>query len=121
MKLDQIIPDEATRRIVYVVFGVIGLALGVSQTVVASLEQSQPAWLTAAFAVYAYLAAAGFTVSQANTSNTPETVVIGSQEEGFAQPDLGLVTLSNPEPVEGDEGQEAPTAGSIPQDAPKHA
>ena len=118
MKLDQIIPDEATRRIVYVVFGVIGLALGVSQTVVASLEQSQPAWLTAAFAVYAYLAAAGFTVSQANTGSTGGTAFITRRLGEDEPPNLELSTvadLDKPEP------EQVPTAGSIPQDAPKHA
>lgn len=121
MKLDQIIPNEDARRVVYVVFGVLGLALGVAQTVVASMEQSQPAWLTAAFAVYAYLAAAGFSVSQANTSSAPVEVVIGSQEDGFANQDPDLVIIANPEPVEDGEVEQFPTAGSVPEDAPKHA
>lgn len=122
MKLDQIIPDESNRRVVYVVFGALGLALGVTQTAFASVEAAQPAWLTAAFAVYAYLAAAGFAVSQANTSSgtVQEAPVIGLQDQSGAQ-DPDKVLLANPEPGEFEEGQVTPTAAVDPADLAKHA
>lgn len=80
MKLDQIIPNEKIRGRIYVGFGAVGLLLGVAQTVVASLELGQPPLLTAGFAVYAYLAAAGFSVSKANTG---VVTVDELSQEGF--------------------------------------
>lgn len=67
MKLDQIVPNGKVRRVIYVIFGVIGLGLGVAQTAYSQLEMPHPDWLTVSLSVYAYLAAAGFAVSQANT------------------------------------------------------
>lgn len=97
MKLDQIIPDEAVRQKVYVAFGAIGLLLGVTQTVVASINVEQPTWLTTAFAVYAYLAAAGFSVSVANTGTEAKAAVI-TEEPPFVE--------------------QVPTAGSDPAQIP---
>lgn len=111
MKLDQIIPNENIRRVVYVVFGVLGLGLGVFQTVYASMEQDQPAWLTASFAVYAYLAAAGFTVS---TVNTPSTV-LPTAEETVLPEDPANVGFEEEYP------QEVPTAGADPVETARHA
>lgn len=122
MKLDQIIPNEKIRRTVYVVFGVLGLGLGVFQTVYASVEQEQPAWLTAAFAVYAYLAAAGFAVSQANTTthSLSEAPVIPVQDN-FGHQDPDLILLANPEHPEFEEiPQEVPTATADPAASARH-
>lgn len=44
-----------TRLIAYMVFAVIGLALGSIQVGYAAAEAGQPVWLTVALAVYAYL------------------------------------------------------------------
>lgn len=66
--LDQIIPDPAKRKPVYRVFALIGLVLGAVQVGFASADAGQPIWLTVAFGVYGFLAAAGFTVAQANTN-----------------------------------------------------
>lgn len=121
MKLDQIIPSETTRKSVYVVFGAIGLILGVAQTIYASIEQGQPMWLTAAFAVYAYLAAAGFAVSTANTP-TATPVVQGDGE--VAEVELGqeMDHVFTSEPSEFEEvGQVTPTAAVDPADLAKHA
>lgn len=74
MKLEQIVPNPNVRKPVYAVFAALGLALGAFQVGFASAEAGQPTWLTVAMAVYAFLAGAGFAVSQANTvtpSGTP--------------------------------------------------
>lgn len=65
--LENIIPDGRVRRIIYRVFGAIGLVLGATQVGFATAELGQPVWLAVSLAIYAFLGAAGFAVSQANT------------------------------------------------------
>lgn len=76
--LDQIVPDGTSRRIIYRIFAGTGLVLGATQVGFASAQAGQPVWLTVALAVYAFLGAAGFTVSQANTPTAAD------QRQAFA-------------------------------------
>lgn len=65
--LDDIIP-AAARKKVYAVFALIGVILGAVQVAYASIASSgQPAWLTAALAVYAFLGGALGLTARANT------------------------------------------------------
>lgn len=114
MKLDQIIPDETVRKSIYVVFGVVGLALGVAQTAFTSLGQEQPSWLTVGFAVYAYLAAAGFVVSTANTPTA--TKAPSAIEDTPSLEEMQTIPIGA-----ANETQEVATAGSDPVELAKHA
>lgn len=126
MKLDQIIPDEKIRKSIYAVFGVIGIALSVIQTVYGSLEMAQPAWLTASFAAYGVLAAAGFSLSTANTSVTFSGRASKSEPEApFTLEDLhaaGVRVVDGDQPLAGfEEPVQVPTAGVDPASTAKHA
>lgn len=112
MKLDQIIPNENVRKVIYSVFGGIGLILSVIQSVYASQSLDQPGWLVGAFAAYGVLAAAGFTVSLGNTPSA-SPLVTGTGE--VAEVELGeeVNYVFTPE--------ETPTAGSDPAADAKHA
>lgn len=75
MKLEDIIPSAAARKPIYQIFGLIGLILGAVQVAFTAIpDSSQPVWLGVALTVYAFLAAAGFTVSQANTVTPTATI-----------------------------------------------
>lgn len=63
-KLEEIIPNADVRKVVYQVFGVAGLLIGVLQVAMAG---DVPPWLDITLNVYAFLAAAGFGMSQAKT------------------------------------------------------
>lgn len=63
--LTDIIP-AAWRARVYAVYALIGLALGVTQTVYLTTATAQPGWLTASLAVYAVVGTAIGSVAKAN-------------------------------------------------------
>lgn len=62
----SVIPDAKARKIVYSIFGLIGIAIGATQTGYSSASLDFPQWLTIATGVYSYLAAAGFGIAFAN-------------------------------------------------------
>ena len=63
--LTDIIP-AAWRARVYAIFALVGVALGVTQTIYLSTATAQPGWLTAALAVYAVVGTAIGAVAKAN-------------------------------------------------------
>lgn len=65
--LTDILPP-AQRRIAYVVFALLGVAVGAIQVGYGAAETSQPTWLTVALAVYAFL---GGALGMTAASNTP--------------------------------------------------
>ena len=65
--VEEIIPEGRIRKIVYIVFGVLGLVLSCIQVGIAAAQAAQPIWLTVAFAVYGFLAAGAFAKAQGNT------------------------------------------------------
>lgn len=68
--LTDVMPAHV-RRVLYVVFAVVGLALGAAQVGYGAAEAGQPTWLTVALAVYAFVGTGlGFTAS-ANTPTRP--------------------------------------------------
>lgn len=56
------------RGILYLAYGILGVALGAIQVGYSAAEQGQPTWLTVTLAVYAFVGA-GFGLTAA--SNTP--------------------------------------------------
>lgn len=72
--LTDIIPAQWRAR-VYAIYALIGLALGVTQTVYLSTATAQPGWLTAALAVYAVIGTAIGAVAKANVPVAPVTPV----------------------------------------------
>lgn len=68
--LTDVMPAHV-RRVLYVTFAVVGLALGATQVGYGAAEAGQPTWLTVALAVYAFVGTGlGFTAS-ANTPARP--------------------------------------------------
>lgn len=47
--------NESQRKIVYVVFAIIGVVLGATQVAFSTMEVANPVWLSVAIAVYAFL------------------------------------------------------------------
>lgn len=70
INVGNIIANPKTREVIYSVFTVLGVALGATQVGFSAAQQGQPAWLTVALAVYAFLGAAGLGVARANTPTT---------------------------------------------------
>jgi hypothetical protein len=66
INIGSIVPSAQARKIIYGIFGAIGLVIGATQTAYSSAGQAIPIWLVAAMAVYGYLAAAGFGVAYGN-------------------------------------------------------
>lgn len=66
MKMTSIL-TPAIRSRLYVVYAVIGLAIGSIQVGFGAAEAGQPVWLTVSLAVYAFLGGALGFVAQANT------------------------------------------------------
>ena len=65
--LNDVMPAHV-RKVLYVIFAVVGLALGATQVGYSAAEAGQPTWLTVALAVYAFVGTGlGFTAS----ANTP--------------------------------------------------
>lgn len=72
MTLKDLIP-VGSRRKVYAVFALVGLALTSIQISFAAAEAGQPVWLNVAFAVFGlWSTAVGFT-ARSNAFETPET------------------------------------------------
>lgn len=70
--LTGVLSDKA-RKTMYVVYGLIGLALGAVQVGFSSANVGQPSWLTISFAVFGFLAS-GFGLTAASNvfgSDTP--------------------------------------------------
>lgn len=66
MGLNDVLSAEA-RRVLYAVYGFLGLALGAVQVAYAAASVGQPTWLTVTLAVFAFLGVGlGFTAA-ANT------------------------------------------------------
>lgn len=82
--MHDILPPTA-RKIAYVVFAVIGVAFGATQTGFTTAEVAAPLWLTVAFQVYLYIGGAFGLVAAANTAK-PTAQVKG------ADPDPETVT-----------------------------
>ena len=82
MRLDQIIPDNSIRKIIYQIFGALGIVLGAVQVALGSFTGAEPEWFTAVWAVYGFLAGAGFTLSQANTvTPTAKATIAGTGDD----------------------------------------
>lgn len=63
--------SESKRKVVYLVYGFIGVGLGATQTAFTTAEAITPLWLTVALAVYLYIGGAFGLVAAQN---------VGSQE-----------------------------------------
>ena len=62
-----------TRKVLYVLFAIIGLGLGATQVGFASADAGQPTWLTVALAVFAFVGTGfGFTASANTNQDRPE-------------------------------------------------
>lgn len=67
MGLNEILPAKV-RKVLYAVYGFVGLGLGAVQVAYSSAGSGQPAWLTVTLAVFAFVGTAlGFTAA-ANTT-----------------------------------------------------
>lgn len=91
--LTDIIP-AAWRARVYAIFALVGVALGVTQTIYLSTATAQPGWLTAALAVYAVIGTAIGAVAKANVP-TPDAAPVDPQpvtREFVVQDETGVIT-----------------------------
>lgn len=64
--LTELMPPAA-RKAVYLVYGLIGLGLGATQTAYSAAGTSQPTWLVVAFAVFGFLGTGLGIVAAGNT------------------------------------------------------
>lgn len=69
------------RRVLYIVFAVIGVVFGATQTAFVTAEVAAPIWLTVAFQVYLYVGGAFGLVAATNTT-TPTAQVVGAEGVG---------------------------------------
>ena len=91
--LTDIIP-AAWRARVYAIFALVGVALGVTQTIYLSTATAQPGWLTAALAVYAVIGTAIGAVAKANVP-TPDPAPLEVQPVtpvSVVQDETGVIT-----------------------------
>lgn len=72
--LASVVSNPSIRKIVYTVFVVAVVAAGATQAAYASLGDGQPAWLTAALNVLAYLAVPVGGLALANTPSSKSSV-----------------------------------------------
>ena len=91
--LTDIIP-AAWRARVYAIFALVGVALGVTQTIYLSTATAQPGWLTAALAVYAVVGTAIGAVAKANvpTGQAPAPDVQPVKPTSVVQLENGTIT-----------------------------
>lgn len=98
--------SESKRKVVYLVYGFIGVGLGATQTAFTTAEVATPLWLTVALGVYLYIGGA-FGLVAAQNVGTKEVVVAGPVGELDYEPryaeDL-VVEVSGP--IEDDEEPE---------------
>jgi len=86
--------SPATRKALYAVYGVLGLAVGAVQAWCAASDAHQPSWLNGATAVLAYVGVAlGFTA--ASNVPTPDTDEPGGGgDAGWSTTELCLVVIA---------------------------
>lgn len=80
--------SESRRKVVYIIYGFIGVGLGATQTAFVTAESSTPLWLTVALSVYMYIGGA-FGLVAAQNVGTKEVVIADQFEEVAILDDIG--------------------------------